>query len=56
MNKKAKISIVLKGLVEAEDDVREGRVAPIQETFGNLRAILLERKRQESSAWGSEEI
>ena len=31
-------------LSEAEDDVREGRVAPLQETFDSLRAELLARK------------
>ncbi len=33
---------LLEILVEAEDDVRNGRVAPISETFDDLRQILRE--------------
>ena len=40
-NMKARIEL-LGMLAEAEDDVREGRVAPISETFDDLRAILRE--------------
>ena len=40
---KAKIEL-LEMLGEAEEDVRSGRVAPIQETFDSLRAELLARK------------
>jgi len=36
---KAKIEL-LEMLSEAEDDVRNGRVAPIQETFDSLHAVL----------------
>ena len=39
---KAKIEL-LEMLGEAEDDVRDGRVAPMQETFDSLRAELLKR-------------
>lgn len=39
---KAKIEL-LEMLGEAEDDVRAGRVAPIQDTFESLRAELLKR-------------
>jgi prevent-host-death family protein len=35
---------LLRSLAEAEDDVKNGRVAPIQKTFDDLRASLLERK------------
>ncbi|MCM1564699.1 MAG: type II toxin-antitoxin system Phd/YefM family antitoxin [Dehalobacter sp.] len=35
---------LLKTLAEAEDDVKSGRVAPMQNTFDELRASLLERK------------
>jgi prevent-host-death family protein len=34
---------LLRTLSEAEDDVRNGRVAPIQETFDGIRASLLTR-------------
>lgn len=37
---------LLRNLAEAEDDVREGRVAPMQETFDDLRSILLGRKSE----------
>ena len=40
---KAKIEL-LEILGEAEEDVRNGRVAPMQETFDSLRAELLARK------------
>ena len=40
-NMKARIEL-LEMLAEAEDDVREGHVAPISETFDDLRAILRE--------------
>lgn len=33
---------ILEILAEAEDDVRNGRVAPISETFDDLRAMLKE--------------
>ena len=38
---KARIEL-LEVLAEAEDDVRNGRVAPIDETFADLRAMLQE--------------
>ena len=40
---KAKIEL-LEMLGETEEDVRSGRVAPMQETFDSLRAELLARK------------
>ena len=40
-NMKARIEL-LEMLAEAEDDVREGRVAPISETFDDLRKMLQE--------------
>lgn len=40
---KARIEL-LEMLGEAEEDVRSGRVAPMQETFDALRAELLARK------------
>ena len=40
-NMKARIEL-LEVLAEAEDDVRNGRVAPIGETFADLRAMLQE--------------
>ena len=36
---KAKIEL-LETLAEAEDDVKNGRVAPISETFDDLRMLL----------------
>lgn len=39
---KARIEL-LEILAEAEEDVNEGRVAPMEDTFTNLRAILKER-------------
>ena len=35
---------LLRNLEEAEDDVREGRVAPMQKTFDDIRATLMARK------------
>lgn len=40
---KAQIEL-LEFLGEAEEDVRNGRVAPMQESFDSLRAELLERE------------
>lgn len=40
-NMKARIEL-LEILVEADEDVRNGRVAPIKDTFEDLRAILKE--------------
>ena len=40
-NMKARIEL-LEILAEAEDDVQSGRVAPISETFSDLRAMLQE--------------
>lgn len=40
-NMKARIEL-LEVLAEAEDDVKNGRVAPISETFDNLRKMLQE--------------
>ena len=40
-NMKARIEL-LEILAEAEDDVKNGRVAPISETFNDLRALLQE--------------
>lgn len=40
---KARIEL-LEMLGEAEEDVRAGRVAPMQETFDSIRAELLARK------------
>ncbi len=37
-------SALLETLLEAEGDVRNGRVAPIEDTFDNLRSILKEKK------------
>ncbi|WP_348982962.1 hypothetical protein [Desulfosporosinus sp. FKA] len=37
---------LLRTLAEAEDDVKRGRVAPIQDSFKDLRASLLERKNE----------
>ena len=34
---------LLRTLAEAEDDVTNGRVAPIQETFDDIRSALLAR-------------
>ena len=34
---------LLEMLAEAEEDVNAGRVAPIEDTFSNLRAILKEK-------------
>lgn len=35
---------LLRTLAEAEEDVKRGKVAPIQDTFDDIRASLLERK------------
>ncbi len=35
---------LLRALAEAEEDVVNGRVAPMQNTFGDIRSSLLERK------------
>ena len=40
-NMKARIDL-LEILAEAEDDVRSGRLAPLSETFDDLRSILQE--------------
>ena len=40
-NMKARIEL-LEILAEAEEDVKNGRVAPISETFSDLRAMLTE--------------
>lgn len=37
---------LLRSLAEAENDVREGRVSSMQETFDDIRAELMERKSQ----------
>ena len=42
-NMKARIEL-LETLAEAENDVKNGRVAPISETFDDLRAMLQEEK------------
>lgn len=41
-NLKARIEL-LEMLGDAEEDIRNGRIAPIKETFDTLRAELLER-------------
>ncbi len=38
---------LLRTLAEAEQDVINGRVAPIQDTFDDIRKSLLERKKHE---------
>jgi hypothetical protein len=38
---------LLRTLAEADDDVKNGRVAPIQSSFDDLRTSLLERKNDE---------
>lgn len=35
---------LLRTLADAEEDVKQGRVAPVQKTFSDLRAELLVRK------------
>lgn len=40
-NMKSRIEL-LEILAEAEDDVKNGRVAPINDTFQELRGVLLE--------------
>lgn len=42
---KARIEL-LEILAEAEEDVRAGRVAPMKDTFSNLRAILKEKRNE----------
>ncbi len=37
---------LLRNLAEAEDDVREGRVAPMQKTFDDIRATLMAGKNE----------
>lgn len=36
---------LLRTLADAEEDVREGRVAPMEETFQDIRAALTEKNR-----------
>ena len=38
---------LLRALAEAEDDVVNGRVAPMQDTFDSIRKSLLERGNNE---------
>lgn len=38
---------LLRTLAEAEEDVANGRVSPMQETFDDIRKSLLERKSNE---------
>ncbi len=38
---------LLRTLAEAEDDVRSGRISPMQNTFDDIRASLMERKSDE---------
>src|SRR5690625_3002727 len=38
---------LLRTLADAEDDVKNSRIAPIQNSFDDLRASLLERKEDE---------
>lgn len=37
---------LLRTLAEAEEDVRAGRIAPIEETFDEIRQALLARKEE----------
>ncbi len=37
---------LLRILAKAEDDVKQGRVAPMQDSFAELRASLQERKNE----------
>lgn len=37
---------LLRNLAEAEDDVREGRVAPMQRAFNDIRTSLMERQKE----------
>ena len=37
---------LLRTLAEAENDVNNGKVAPIQKTFDDIRKLLLEREMQ----------
>ena len=43
MRMKARIEL-LEILAEAEEDVKFGRVAPVQETFNDIRKMLMEEK------------
>ena len=43
MRMKARIEL-LEILAEAEEDVKFGRVAPVQETFDDIRKMLMEEK------------
>ncbi len=38
---------LLRTLAEAEDDVKNGRITPMQDSFDDLRVSLLERKKDE---------
>ncbi len=38
---------LLRTLAEAEDDVKNGRLAPVQDSFDQLRASLLDRKKSD---------
>lgn len=38
---------LLRTLAEAEEDVMNGRMAPVRDTFDNIRKSLLERKADE---------
>jgi len=38
---------LLRTLAEAEEDVKNGRVAPVQDSFDQLRASLLDRKKSD---------
>ena len=38
---------LLRTLAESEDDVKKGRLAPMQDSFDDLRSSLLERKKDE---------
>ncbi|HAS74277.1 MAG TPA: type II toxin-antitoxin system Phd/YefM family antitoxin [Clostridiales bacterium UBA8960] len=37
---------LLRTLAEAEEDVKYGRISPIQESFDSIRSTLLERKHK----------
>jgi len=37
---------LLRTLADAEEDVRAGRVAPIEDTFGDIRSMLLARSEK----------
>ena len=40
---------LLKTLAEANEDVVNGRVAPIKETFDDIRKLLVERNRKDKA-------